>query len=135
MTKVKLANGTVVNASDVVLAGGVLKITTTDSTVEKLAKLFSDKENTNLITLLTEADVECAYKTGFTSFAGINYDSEGVKTVELFQPIDASEERISNAEGAANLANEGVAQANENISELEGTINALLGTEVTANEE
>lgn len=135
MTKVKLANGTIVNASDVVLAGGVLKITTTDSTVEKLAKLFSSKENTSLITFLTEADVECAYKTGFTSFAGINYDAEGVKTVELFQPIDASEERISNAEGAANLANEGVAQANENISELEGTINALLGTEVTANEE
>ena len=119
MTKVKLSNGTIVNATDVEIVNGILKISTTESTVEKLAKLFSNKENTSLITLMTEADVECGYKTGFTSFAGINYDAEGIKTVELFQPVDITEKRIAEAEGKAN-------QANEKTAVLESTLDSIL---------
>lgn len=120
MTKIKLVDGTIINASTVELVGGVLKITTADHTVEELAELFNNKENTSLITLLTESEVESGFKTGFTSFAGIVYNPDDTKTVELFQPADVTEARISNAEGAANAANNAA-------TELEETVDALLG--------
>ena len=119
MTKIKLTNGTIINASDVVVVNGTLKITTTDSTVEKLAKLFSNKENTSLITLMTETEVECGYKTGFTSFSGITYDANGVKTVELFQPVDVTEKRIADAEGKAAMATNKANEANKKVATLE----------------
>ena len=126
MTKVKLSKGTILNASDVKVVNGALKISTTDFTVEELANLFSDKENTNLIVLMTEADVECGYKTGFTSFAGIEYDADGVKTVELFQPVDVTEKRISDAEGKANLANEKTTALEEQNIVLASTLDSIL---------
>ncbi len=131
MTKIKLVDGTIINAETVELVNGVLKITTTEKTVEGLAKIFSDKENTSKITLMTPSEIETGYKIGFTSFAGINYDAEGVKTVELFQPVDATEARISNAEGKANLANEGIAELNATVDALLGTVEE---TEVKADE-
>lgn len=130
MTKVKLTNGTIVNASDVILASGVLKISTTDLTVEELAELFSNKENTSMITLMTEADVECGYKTGFTSFAGIDYSAEGVKTVELFQPADVTEKRLSEAEGSIKANSQEISNVNGKIEETESAVDILLGTEV-----
>lgn len=102
MTIIKLTNGVTVNADSVELINGVLKITTSESTVEELATLFSDKNNTNLITLMTEGGLETGYKTGFTSFAGINYDANGTKTIELFQPKDVTEARLSNVEATTN---------------------------------
>ena len=102
MTKIKLTNGTVINADSDDLSNGVLRITTSELTVEELATLFSDKSNTNHITLMTESGLETGYKTGFTSFAGINYDANGTKTVELFQPKDVTEARLSNVESATN---------------------------------
>lgn len=102
MTKIKLTNGEIINAESVELTNGILKITTKERTVEELATLFSDKSNTSLITLMTEGGVESGYKTGFTSFAGINYDADGSKTVELFQPKDVTEARLSNVEATAN---------------------------------
>lgn len=127
MTKIKLVDGTIISASTVDLVAGVLRITTTEHTVEELAEMFSNKENTNLITLMTESEIETGIQTGFTSFAGIDYDSEGVKTVKLFQPVDASEARIANAEGTAN-------HASEKADDLEETVNALLGTGVESDE-
>lgn len=123
MTKVKLSNGSVINAESVELVSGVLKISTTENTVEELAEMFSNKENTALITLMTESEIESGYKTGFTSFAGIDYDTEGLKTVSLFQPVDVTEERLASAEGSATLAN-------DKVDELGETVDALLGTEV-----
>lgn len=122
MTKVKLANGTIINAEAVELVNGILKISTMESTVEELAELFSNKENTAFITFMTESGIESGFKTGFTSFAGINYDSEGAKTVSLYQPADVTEARVSNVEGTAQ-------QANDKADELEATVNALLGME------
>lgn len=137
MTKIKLVNGTILNISDIDLVNGILKITTSELTVEELATLFSDKENTNLITLMTESEIESGYQTGFTSFAGIKYNSDGTKTVELFQPVDATETRLSSAEGKANQAiseTEGLTEATNkaiaNTEELAKTVNALLGVEV-----
>ena len=104
MTKIKLVDGTIINAESVELDNGILKIATKESTVEKLAELFSNKDNTSLITLMTESEKETGFKTGFTSFAGINYSEDGTKTIELFQPVDVTEARIANAEGAANQA-------------------------------
>ncbi len=127
MTKIKLVNGTIINAETVELDGGILKISTKEKTVEELAELFGNKENTNHIVLMTESEIECGFKTGFTSFAGIDYDSEGLKTVELFQPVDVTESRIANAEGIAN-------QANAEAAELEETVDALLGMGVNADE-
>ena len=101
MTKIKLTNGTVINADSVDLTNGILRITTKELTVEELATLFSDKSNTSLITLMTEGGVETGYKAGFTSFAGINY-VDGAKTVELFQPKDVTEARLSNVEATTN---------------------------------
>lgn len=128
MTKVKLSNGTIVNATDVKVVSGVLKITTTDFAVEELANLFSDKENTSLITLMTEANVECGYKTGFTSFAGIDYSAEGVKTVELFQPVDVTEKRVANAEGKAAQATNTANAASEKTMLLEEQNTVLAST-------
>jgi hypothetical protein len=102
MTKIKLTNGTIINADSIDLSNGVLRITTSEHTVEELATLFSDKNNTNHIILMTEGGLETGYKTGFTSFAGINYDADGTKTVELFQPKDVTEARLSNVEANAN---------------------------------
>ena len=102
MTKIKLTNGEIINAESVELTNGILKITTKERTVEELATLFSDKNNTNLITLMTVGGTETGFKTGFTSFAGINYSEDGTKTVELFQPKDVTEARLSNVEAAAN---------------------------------
>lgn len=102
MTKIKLTNGTVINADSIDLSNGVLRITTSEFTVEELATLFSDKNNTNHITLMTESGLESGYKTGFTSFAGINYDANGTKTIELFQPKDVTEARLSNVEATTN---------------------------------
>lgn len=102
MTKIKLTNGTVINADSVELNNGILRITTKEHTVEELATLFSDKSNTSRITLMTEGGVESGYKAGFTSFAGINYGADGSKTVELFQPKDVTEARLSNVEANAN---------------------------------
>lgn len=127
MTKIKLTNGTIINAETVELVNGTLKITTNEHTVEELAKLFSNKENTSLITLMTESSIESGYKEGFTSFAGITYDSEGLKTVELFQPKDVTEARISSAEATANLASNNAENASNKAIELESTMNALLG--------
>ena len=102
MTKIKLTNGAVVNADSVDLTNGILRITTKESTVEELANIFSDKSNTSLITLMTEGGDKIGFKSGFTSFAGINYDADGSKTVELFQPKDVTEARLSNVEANAN---------------------------------
>ena len=123
MTKVKLVNGIIINADTIELNNGILKITTADLTVEELASLFSNKENTNYITLMTESEIETGCKTGFTSFAGINYNTEGIKTIELFQPIDVTEARLSNVEGMIN----GVDCSMNNI---EASINSLFGLEV-----
>ena len=98
MTKVKLVDGTILNASAVELASGVLKITTSEHSVEELAELFLNKENISLITLMTESEIESGFKKGFTSFSGISYNPEGVKTVELFQPVDEMESRVANVE-------------------------------------
>lgn len=129
MTKIKLIDGTILNCSSVELVNGVLKITTTDLTTEELAELFSNKENTSLITLMTESEIESGYKTGFTSFAGIIYDAEGAKTVELCQPVDATEARISNAEGAAKAASNAAEKANNATATLEEQ-NAVLAETV-----
>lgn len=102
MTKIKLTNGIIINADSIDLTNGVLRITTSEFTVEELATLFSDKNNTNHITLMTESGLESGYKTGFTSFAGINYDANGTKTIELFQPKDVTEARLSNVEATTN---------------------------------
>lgn len=104
MTKVKLVNETTINADNIDLVSGALQITTSEHSVEELANIFSDKSNTCLLTLLTEADVESGYYEGFTSFAGIIYNAEGSKVIQMFQPKDTSESRISSAECAAALA-------------------------------
>jgi hypothetical protein len=127
MTKIKLTNGTILNISNVELLNGTLKITTAELTVEELAQMFSNKENTSLITLMTESGLESGYKKGFTSFAGITYNSEGLKTVELFQPKDVTEARISNVEAVAALANDNAKNASNKAIELESTMNTLLG--------
>ena len=120
MTKIKLVDGTIIDAVEVVLESGILKISTLEKTVEELAEIFSNKDNTSLIVLMTQSGLESGYKVGFTSFAGIDYDSEGLKTVELFQPVDVTEARLSNAEGTAN-------QASADVNEVEATVDALLG--------
>lgn len=123
MTKIKLANDIIIDAESVELVSGVLKISTTELTVEELAELFSNKENTSLITLMTAANVECGYKEGFTSFAGIDYDADGMKTVELFQPVSVIEQRMSNAEAD-------IVVTEKQVEEVTANVNALLGVEV-----
>lgn len=119
MDKIKLVNGTVISASNIDLVDGILKISTdSELTVEELVNIFSNKDNTNLITIMTEGGKEAGIKTGFTSFAGITYDADGVKTIELFQPIDDMEARVANAEGVANIANNGLTDVELAITEL-----------------
>ena len=137
MTKIKLVNGTIISAQTVELVEGVLKMTTTEHTVEELAEMFSDKENTNLITLMTESGIETGFQTGFTSFAGILYGADETKTVQLFQPVDVTESRISNAEGVANAANSMAESAkttaessNQMVSDLSNK-NSDLASELT----
>ncbi len=132
MTKIKLADGTILIVSDIKMVSGVLNITTSDKTVEELAAIFSNTSKTNLITLLTENEIETGYKTGFTSFAGINYDADGTKTIELFQPIDASELRISSAEGVANSSLMKASEVEDQNAILASTVDSIL-TELIPN--
>lgn len=125
MTKIKLVDGTIINASDVEVVNGVLQITTTEKTVEQLHKIFSDKSKTNLITLMTESEKESGYKTGFTSFAGINYDADGNKTVELFQPKDVTESRLSNVEGNTSRLTEETYENTENIIDVQAQVDYI----------
>lgn len=118
MTKIKLTNGIIINADSINLTNGVLRITTSELTVEELATLFYDKNNTNHITLMTESGLETGYKTGFTSFAGINYDADGVKIVELFQPKDVTEARLSNVEATTNSVASSVTDVELAMTEL-----------------
>lgn len=127
MTKIKLTNGAIINALEVKIENGFLKIVTEENTVEELAQLFSNKQNTNCITLMTETGIESGIKVGFTSFVGIDYNAEGVKTVCMMQPVDITEARLSNAEGSINAVG-------KEVSELETTVNALLGEEGVINE-
>ena len=119
MTKIKLVDGTIINATNVELVDGILKITITDGTVEEMAALFDDKSNTSLIILMTESGAESGYKKGFTSFAGIMYGADGAKTVELYQPADTTETRIANTEGA-------VAEVAEQNAVLAATVDSIL---------
>lgn len=118
MTKIKLTNGIIINANSIDLTNGVLRITTSEFTVEELATLFSDKNNTNHITLMTESGLETGYKTGFTSFAGINYDVDGTKTIELFQPKDVTEARLSNVEATTNTVASSITDVELAMTEL-----------------
>ena len=118
MTKVKLSDGVIINAESVELVNGILKISTTDGTVEELAEMFSNKENTNLITLMTESGIESGIKAGFTSFAGIDYDSGGTKTVNLFQPVDDVEARLANAEAENSMLSAEITDTQVAIAEL-----------------
>ena len=112
MTKIKLANGVILDATNVELKNGVLELTvSSDKTVEELAILFRNKTNTALITLMTENRKETGYKRGFTSFAGINYHDDGTKTIQMFQPKDVTEARLSDVHGQVIAANAQAAQA------------------------
>ena len=119
MGKIKLVNGIEIEVTNVELVNGTLNISTTESTVEELHNIFANKENTSLITLLTDSGVESGYKTGFTSFAGITYDAEGVKTISLFQPKDTIEARLSNAEGRVGVAEKELSQVEAKVSNAE----------------
>ena len=125
MTKIKLVDGTIISASNVEVVSGVLKITTTEYTVEKLAKMFSNKENVSRIVLLTESEKEVGYQDGFTSFAGIIYDTEGNKTVELFQPKDVTEARISNSEAKIAGLTEDTTVNAENIIDVQAQVDYI----------
>ena len=48
---------------------------------------------------------------------------------EAKELLEAIKPLVANAEGNANLANEGVSQVNADIAELNATVDALLGTE------
>ena len=134
MTIIKLANGTTINASTVEVVNGTLKITTTDFTVEELAKMFGNFSNTSYITLMTEGGTPCGYKTGFTSFAGITYDAEGNKTVELFQPKDVTEARIANVEANTSIANEKVSSIETDITDIQLALVEIYESAVGGNE-
>ena len=125
MTKIKLTDGTIINASTVEVVNGTLKITTNEYSVEELAEIFKDKNKTNLITLMTESEKVSGYKTGFTSFAGINYDADGNKTVELFQPKDVTESRLSNIEGNTSRLTEETYENTENIIDVQAQVDYI----------
>ena len=116
MRKIKLVDGTIIEILEKSLINGILKISTKEKTVEELAELFSNKENTNYIATLSRNDVEIGFNKGFTSFAGITYDTDGIKTVELFQPKDVTEARISNLEGVTNETKNTVASVETSMS-------------------
>lgn len=125
MTKIKLTDGTILSA-DVELKKGILYITTNESkTVEELVEIFNDKEKTNLITLMTESGKESGFKTGFTSFAGITYNPDKTKTIELFQPKDVTEARISNVEGNTEKLSVKTSENSENIIDVQAQVDYI----------
>lgn len=132
MTKIKLVDGTIFSAEKVEIVNGTLQLTVIDDvSVEDLADAFSDKNNTCHITLLTESGKESGFKTGFTSFAGIMYNADCSKTVQMFQPKDVTERRISDAEGKANQAIADSAE-NKDKSDILAEQNEVLASTVDA---
>ena len=125
MTKIKLVDGTIISASTVEVVNGVLKITTNEYSVEELAEIFKDKSKTSYITLMTESEKVSGYKTGFTYFAGINYDADGNKTVELFQPKDVTESRLSNVEGNTERLSVETNENSENIIDVQAQVDYI----------
>lgn len=104
MMKILLANEKIINISNAEQENGVLSLTTSENTVEELAELFENNENTNHIVLLTEANVEARFWNGFTSFIGIKYQTDGSKTIELMQPISETEKKVADLEGKTTKA-------------------------------
>lgn len=105
MDKIKLANNLIISIENIELINGTLTISIREGfTVDELITIFSDINNTSVITIITEDEIEVGMKTGFTSFAGINYHADGLKVVELFQPVDDTEARLAQAEATAQLA-------------------------------
>ena len=130
MTIILLADGTIIHASEVDLSNGILRITTNDLPVEELAALFSDKSKTSLIKMLTESGMESGYEVGFTSFAGIQYGADGLKTVALFQPVDELEHRVSETEAATAMTADELVKTNVKVADVDATLATLLGAEV-----
>lgn len=131
MTKIKLKTGEILNCETVEVMGGVLYITTQEKTVEELAALFADKEKTSNLILLTESGKESGYKTGFTSFSGINYTGDGLKTIELYQPADVTEARLSAAEGTAVAANNTAESTAVKVDDVQAAMQVSLEEVVT----
>lgn len=135
MTIIKLVDGTLLNCEKVELMNGSLRIVTQEKTVEELAELFKDKNKTSRIVLLTESEIESGFKVGFTSFAGITYAEDGTKTVELFQPADTTEARISSAEGAAQAASDKADIVQSNLDDAVTELTMALTASMTATED
>ena len=74
---------------------------------------------------MTESEKVSGYKTGFTSFAGIEYDENGNKTVELFQPKDVTESRLSNVEGNTEKLAEDTNINAENILDVQAQVDYI----------
>lgn len=125
MTKIKLTDDTIIEASSVELVHGALRITTPKMTVEKLAKLFKDTTKTCLMKLLTEGDEEIGYREGFTSFAGIEYDTAGNKTIVMFQPADSTENRVALLEATNAKVLETTATNSESILDVQAQVDYL----------
>ena len=126
MDKIKLVDGTILSAESIELINGVLKISTRDNTIDGLIELFSNSANTHTIVILTEDEVECERKIGFTSFAGIRYNADGLMTVEMFQPKDELELRVASAEATANLATSKITEVEEQNEILSITVDSIL---------
>lgn len=117
MDKIKLTNDLIISIENIELINGTLTISIREGfSVDELIEIFSNTNNTSVITIMTESEMEVGFKTGFTSFAGINYQADGLKVIELFQPIDETEARLANAEATANLA---TAMANDLVEQNE----------------
>lgn len=120
MTKIKLIDGTVIDSISVEVTKGILKITTNDFTPEQLAAFFGNSENTSIIKIMTESEIESGAIAGFTSFVGVIYNEDKTKTVGLVQPVNSTESMISDALFKAN-------SANTKTEELEAVVNAIIG--------
>ena len=118
MEKIKLSDGTIINISEIDLVNGVLNISTYEHTVEELVEMFSNKEKTNLIIVMSDTGVENGRKLGFTSFGGIHYGANGLKTVELFQPVSDLEHRVAEAEGKITQTNAAVEAVDAELDEM-----------------
>lgn len=127
MDKIKLTNDLIISIENIELINGTLTISIREGfTVDELITIFSDINNTSVIAIMTEDETEVGMKIGFTSFAGINYHADGLKIVELFQPVDETEARLAQAEAATNLATSKLSEVEEQNEILSITVDSIL---------
>lgn len=119
MIKIRLVDATIYDVMRAEIVDGHLEIDFKNKSAEEVQEIVSHPQNLSQIDLLTESGAKYGDLINWTKRAGVMLNGD-IKTAILTQAIDATEQRLTNAESNAlsaktmveELKEEGIAPAN-----------------------